>query len=211
MFAKRAQDELSYDGTWRVGDERIVAGKDARLRLHFRPSDVYLVLGGKGDVEVRVDGRPTKTVRVDGYRLYTLRDVRRSTSRRAARAALLARRAGVRVHVRIGRLAVRPSSRATASSPSLALLALAEEARQLGGERVARRQLALVLELVGAALELLDVGGRVLVGGDRLAHLLDVGLALRPPARSCRSGRRSASASRSQSAFAAGGDAVIET
>jgi cytochrome c biogenesis protein CcdA/thiol-disulfide isomerase/thioredoxin len=75
MFAKQlGSDRLSYGGTWRVGAERIVAGNDARLRLRFSANDVYLVLGGKGDVGVRVGGRPTKTVRVDGYRLYTLRE-----------------------------------------------------------------------------------------------------------------------------------------
>jgi cytochrome c biogenesis protein CcdA/thiol-disulfide isomerase/thioredoxin len=74
-FAKRlGPDRLSYDGTWRVDAQRIVAGKDARLRLRFSANDVYLVLGGKGDVGVQVAGRPTRTVRVDGYRLYTLRE-----------------------------------------------------------------------------------------------------------------------------------------
>jgi thiol-disulfide isomerase/thioredoxin len=74
-FAKRlGPDRLSYDGSWRVGGEHIEAGKDARLRLRFSANDVYLVLGGKGQVGVRVAGRPTKTVRVDGYRLYTLRE-----------------------------------------------------------------------------------------------------------------------------------------
>ena len=69
-----SRDQLSYDGRWRVEDERVVAGKDARLRLHFQANDVYLVLGGKGNVSVRIDNRPTKNVRVDGYRLYTLRE-----------------------------------------------------------------------------------------------------------------------------------------
>jgi cytochrome c biogenesis protein CcdA/thiol-disulfide isomerase/thioredoxin len=69
-----ALDGLSYAGRWRVEDERIVAGRDARLRLHFQANDVYLVLGGEGDVRVLIDGQPTRTVRVDGYRLYTLRE-----------------------------------------------------------------------------------------------------------------------------------------
>jgi cytochrome c biogenesis protein CcdA/thiol-disulfide isomerase/thioredoxin len=66
-------DTLSYDGKWRVEAERIVAGDGARLRLRFHARDVFLVLGGKGDVSARFDGRLTKTVAVDGYRLYTLR------------------------------------------------------------------------------------------------------------------------------------------
>jgi hypothetical protein len=69
-----AQDQLSYSGQWRVEDERIVAGADARLRMHYRAKQVYLVLGGKGKVDVLVDGVRTKTVNVDSYRLYTLRD-----------------------------------------------------------------------------------------------------------------------------------------
>ena len=48
--------------------------KDARLRLHFQASKVFLVLGGHGKVGVLVDGKPVKTVRVNGDRLYTLVD-----------------------------------------------------------------------------------------------------------------------------------------
>jgi hypothetical protein len=74
MFpAKLKADSLSYDGAWRVEAERIVAGDDAKLRLRFHARDVFLVLGGKGDVRTLFDGRPAKTVAVDGYRLYTLR------------------------------------------------------------------------------------------------------------------------------------------
>jgi thiol-disulfide isomerase/thioredoxin len=67
-----ARDGLSYDGSWRIGDERAVAISRARLRLHFHAHDVYLVLGGAGRVRVFVDGRPTKTIEVTGDRLYTL-------------------------------------------------------------------------------------------------------------------------------------------
>ena len=45
----------------------------ARLRLHFYARNVYLVLGGRGRVDVLVNGRRTRTVAVDSYRLYTLR------------------------------------------------------------------------------------------------------------------------------------------
>src|SRR5437667_9721040 len=56
-------------------------------------------------------------------------------------------------------------------------VALAQEARQLGSEGIARRKLAfLLLERVDAPLELLDVGRRLLVRGDRLADLLLVAL-----------------------------------
>ncbi len=66
-------DELTYDGLWKVERQRIVAGKRARLRLHFFAQDVYLVLGGHGPVQVYVDGARVRTVRVGGLsRLYTL-------------------------------------------------------------------------------------------------------------------------------------------
>jgi hypothetical protein len=64
---------FSYDGTWRVGAEAITAIKDARLRLDFQAKNVYIVLGGKGSVQVLIDGRHTKTLRVDAERLYTVR------------------------------------------------------------------------------------------------------------------------------------------
>jgi thiol-disulfide isomerase/thioredoxin len=67
------QDGLAYGGRWRVEGERAVAGKDGRLRLRFSARFVYLVLGGRGRVDVLVDGKPTKTVRVAAYKLYTLR------------------------------------------------------------------------------------------------------------------------------------------
>jgi len=66
------RDELAYGGRWRVEAERIVAGPDARLRLAYRARDVHLVLTGRGTVEVRLDGRRTRSVRVTGDRLYTL-------------------------------------------------------------------------------------------------------------------------------------------
>src|SRR5205085_4270554 len=64
----------------------------------------------------------------------------------------------------------------TFGSPAvLLLLALPQEARQLGGERLAGGDLALVVdELVDALLELGNVCGRVGVGGDGLADLLAV-------------------------------------
>src|SRR5690349_3832071 len=65
-------DELAYSGSWLVGGERILAGRDARLRLHFHAHEVYLVLGGSGTVRVLLDGRAVRTMRVDGDRLYTL-------------------------------------------------------------------------------------------------------------------------------------------
>ena len=66
------RDHWAYGGTWTVESERAIAGQDAQLRLHFHARQVHLVLGGKGTVAVRVDGRRPRVVRVDGARLYTL-------------------------------------------------------------------------------------------------------------------------------------------
>jgi hypothetical protein len=64
--------ELAYDGRWRVNGERILAAENSRLRLRFLARAVHLVLSGRGDVEVLLDGRPVRTVRVTEPRLYTL-------------------------------------------------------------------------------------------------------------------------------------------
>ena len=69
-----AQNELAYSGRLRLDAERIVAVRDARLRLHFYAAKVFLVLGGKGRVQVLVDGKPERTVLVTQDRLYTLVD-----------------------------------------------------------------------------------------------------------------------------------------
>jgi cytochrome c biogenesis protein CcdA/thiol-disulfide isomerase/thioredoxin len=64
---------LAYDGSWRVGAQAITAGKNARLRLQFEASNVYIVLGGHGTVRSFVDGRPGRTIPVNAERLYTVR------------------------------------------------------------------------------------------------------------------------------------------
>jgi len=72
-------DGLAYSGRWRVEEERIVAGRDARLRLGFRARSVNLVLGIEdrpGAVEVYVDGERQRRIEVrrdDIYALATLR------------------------------------------------------------------------------------------------------------------------------------------
>ena len=65
-------NELAFGGVWTVEDERAMAGLSAGLRLQYRARDVYLVLTGKGKVDVLVDGQPERTVRVTDDRLYTL-------------------------------------------------------------------------------------------------------------------------------------------
>jgi cytochrome c biogenesis protein CcdA/thiol-disulfide isomerase/thioredoxin len=70
--ASLTQDSYAYAGMWKVEGERIVAGDNARLRLHFQARTVHLVLTGRGFVTVKVNGKTLQTVRVDGARLYTL-------------------------------------------------------------------------------------------------------------------------------------------
>jgi cytochrome c biogenesis protein CcdA/thiol-disulfide isomerase/thioredoxin len=67
------QDFLAYAGRWTVEPSRIVAGRDARLRLRFQANDIYLVLAGSGRAQALVDGRTIATVPVSGTpRLYTI-------------------------------------------------------------------------------------------------------------------------------------------
>ena len=66
------ENELAFSGVWTVQDERAVAGFSAALRLRYRARDVFLVLTGRGRVDVLVDGKPERTVAVRGDRLYTL-------------------------------------------------------------------------------------------------------------------------------------------
>jgi len=66
-------DSLAYSGFWTVEGQRIVAGPDARLRLSFVAQHVYLVLNGRGRLDVLVNGKKVRTIRVGGLsRLYTL-------------------------------------------------------------------------------------------------------------------------------------------
>ena len=65
-------DSLAYSGNWTLQSQRIVAGKNAQLRLNFDADDVYIVLGGRGKVTASVNGRPTAPIDVNAYRLYTV-------------------------------------------------------------------------------------------------------------------------------------------
>jgi cytochrome c biogenesis protein CcdA/thiol-disulfide isomerase/thioredoxin len=67
-----AEDLLAYGGRWDVGAQRIVAGPGASLRLHFHSKDVYIVLGGKGTVQISTNGKPTGKLNVNSYRLYAV-------------------------------------------------------------------------------------------------------------------------------------------
>ena len=72
-----AVNEFAYSGQMTVEEQRLVAGLGARLRLHFQAQVVHLVLGGKGSVDVLLDGQRQDTVQVDGSRLYTLLELPR--------------------------------------------------------------------------------------------------------------------------------------
>jgi cytochrome c biogenesis protein CcdA/thiol-disulfide isomerase/thioredoxin len=66
------KDSFAYAGTWTVEKQRILAGPEARLRLNFLARSVHLVLTGRGDVRVKLNGRPLRTVHVTADELYTL-------------------------------------------------------------------------------------------------------------------------------------------
>jgi cytochrome c biogenesis protein CcdA/thiol-disulfide isomerase/thioredoxin len=73
------RDDISYAGRWKLGEQRIIAGADARVRLHFHARNVYIVLSGNGRVTVSVNGVARAPIKVDGARLYTVLDEPKTT------------------------------------------------------------------------------------------------------------------------------------
>jgi cytochrome c biogenesis protein CcdA/thiol-disulfide isomerase/thioredoxin len=69
---------FALGGNWHVTPEDATAGRGATIGAHVLARHVYLVLGGRGDVGVEVDGHRTKTVHVTRQRLYTLADFPRA-------------------------------------------------------------------------------------------------------------------------------------
>jgi cytochrome c biogenesis protein CcdA/thiol-disulfide isomerase/thioredoxin len=65
-------DEWSFDGEWRVTGQRSIAGRDARIKLRFRASKVFIVAGGKGTIRASAHSG-ARSVDVDEYKLYTVR------------------------------------------------------------------------------------------------------------------------------------------
>jgi thiol-disulfide isomerase/thioredoxin len=59
-------NDISLDGGWTAGDNYFTAGPDAKLIVHFRARDVYLVLAGKGTIMASSPGRPAKVIHVSG-------------------------------------------------------------------------------------------------------------------------------------------------
>ena len=92
---------LSYSGMWRVGPDEAVAGKGARLTLHFEGRDVYLVLGGRGKVNVSVPGEAGKDGRRQLLQALHARELD-SCEKRAAEALVHSGSAGVCLHVWLG-------------------------------------------------------------------------------------------------------------
>jgi cytochrome c biogenesis protein CcdA/thiol-disulfide isomerase/thioredoxin len=69
---------FAYGGVWRVSPEDATAVDGATITANVQARHVYLVLGGRGDVGVEIDGRHTRTVHVSKQRLYTLADFARA-------------------------------------------------------------------------------------------------------------------------------------
>jgi cytochrome c biogenesis protein CcdA/thiol-disulfide isomerase/thioredoxin len=63
---------FSFGGTWKLNDESATAVRDATLTGRVVGKDVYLVLGGRGAVQVLIDGKLEKTVDVTSQKLYHL-------------------------------------------------------------------------------------------------------------------------------------------
>jgi cytochrome c biogenesis protein CcdA/thiol-disulfide isomerase/thioredoxin len=66
------ESHFTLGGRWRITGESATAGPGATLRGNVTGKDVYLVLSGPGDVDVRVDGRHEQTVHVTSQKLYHL-------------------------------------------------------------------------------------------------------------------------------------------
>ena len=66
------QNAISFGGEWTLAGQIASAGMGAQLLLHFHAKDVYIVLGGRGRVTVRLGGKPLRPIDVDADRLYTV-------------------------------------------------------------------------------------------------------------------------------------------
>jgi cytochrome c biogenesis protein CcdA/thiol-disulfide isomerase/thioredoxin len=72
LAASVPPSSISYSDWWTLTGQYALAGPSARLELHFRARDVYIVLGGKGRVTTMLDGKPNGTIEVRSDRLYTV-------------------------------------------------------------------------------------------------------------------------------------------
>jgi cytochrome c biogenesis protein CcdA/thiol-disulfide isomerase/thioredoxin len=68
-----ASNSFAFGGKWTVHSEEATAGRNATIGLQFTADDVYLVMSGRGSVDVAYNGHPLKVVTVTGIpTLYTL-------------------------------------------------------------------------------------------------------------------------------------------
>ncbi|HXW80252.1 MAG TPA: hypothetical protein VEJ84_12180, partial [Acidimicrobiales bacterium] len=58
---------ISFGGTWTNNGNAANAQADAAVRLRYTAKDVYLVLGGSGQITVLLNGRRAGEIDVDGY------------------------------------------------------------------------------------------------------------------------------------------------
>jgi len=66
------ESHFTLGGRWKIEAESATAGVGATLRGNVTGKHVYLVLSGPGTVDVTVDGKPEKMVKVTTQRLYHL-------------------------------------------------------------------------------------------------------------------------------------------
>jgi cytochrome c biogenesis protein CcdA/thiol-disulfide isomerase/thioredoxin len=63
---------LAYSGRWLVAPHQATPLElGAAVLLHFQAQDVYVVLGGQGQVRLSLNGKPAGEIKVTGDRLYT--------------------------------------------------------------------------------------------------------------------------------------------
>jgi cytochrome c biogenesis protein CcdA/thiol-disulfide isomerase/thioredoxin len=84
VVGKLAPNAFALSGTWKITGESGTAVAGATLKTHVIAQHVYLVLSSQGgaprDVNVLVDGKPTRTVTVRRQRLYELASFPRAGS-----------------------------------------------------------------------------------------------------------------------------------
>ena len=74
MPAGLSSGSVGLGGVWTIQPQYILAGKDAKLALHYYAAHVYLVLGGKGTVTLADPHSRAKVIQVSGApTLYELR------------------------------------------------------------------------------------------------------------------------------------------
>lgn len=66
------EDKFYLEGKFKNEADHMALIGDGKVELKFTAKDVYLVAGGKGTVDVFVDGEMVKTITVDHNDLYTL-------------------------------------------------------------------------------------------------------------------------------------------